>query len=162
GGARSGNQSLPMGQISNDIAAPNNLHDVTIRHVTGLGRLANGNPAGAFGPGIAFMHQSAASTSIANLKLYDNIFSAGLPIDQKGVCSFTPQGNATANLNCVGAIGGTGPASYCFDHNVLAVTTATSGLATGTSNNPPYPTASPNCPFSVTGNPLAASYDAIQ
>ncbi len=163
GGARSGNQSLPMGQISNDFPAPLNLHDITIRHVTGLSRLSSGNPAGGFGPGVFFTHQSQAGTSIANLKVYDSIFAAGLQIDQIGVCGGTSRFiSATAVLQCVTSIGGVGPASYCFDHNVLATTTATSGASPQTVNNPPWPSASPNCGFPLTGNQLPASYDAIK
>ncbi len=164
-GARSGNQSLPMGQISNGtgFSPPFNLHDITIRHVTGLSRLSSGNPAGGFGPGIFFTDQQQPGTSITNLKVYDSIFAAGLQIDQIGVCGGTSRFiSATAVLQCVTSISGVGPASYCFDHNVLATTTATSGASPQTVNNPPWPSASPNCPFPLTGNQLPASYDAIK
>jgi hypothetical protein len=141
--------------------AQGNLHDLLAHHITGLSRLSSSNVG--FGPGVAFVDQTATGSTIGNLQLYDNILPAGFNRDVKGVC--TNAASALGVLQCIGSLGGNlvSP-TFCFDHNVLATTTATSGSVTGTGNNAPYPTAgqSPNCPFATTGNPLPASYNAIQ
>jgi hypothetical protein len=51
--------SLALGQISNDTPAPNNLHDVTIKHLTGIVRDSfTSFPPGSIGP-----RNSLSSTS---------------------------------------------------------------------------------------------------
>lgn len=139
--------------------AQGNLHDITVNHITSLPTMTVFNQG--FGPSVGIGQQTAAGASIGNLKIFNSIFPAGFQRPAVGVCTTAPNNalNATSVLNCIGALNGTGPATYCFDHNALATTTT--GTISRTGNNPPYPSSSPNCSFATTGNLLPASYAAL-
>jgi hypothetical protein len=146
--------------VTNGFASPNNLDFITFEHNTFLSRLSSG-PVGS-GPDLGIGAQSSATGWVGHLKYANNISAAGLGLAAKGVCASSPQ-SALVNLQCWDKISGVAQNTFCFDHNGLATTTATSGAVTGTANNPPYPAAgqSLGCGFTTTGNTLIGSYDLI-
>jgi hypothetical protein len=147
--------------ISNSFASPNYMDQLDLHHLTllpSLSAFSVGN-----GPSIGFGAQTSTTGWIGHLKFYDSISAAGLGQSLKGVCAAVGQ-SALLNLQCWDKISGVAQNTFCFDRNLLATTTATSGAVTGTANNPAYPTSgqSLGCGFTTAGTTLVGSYDLIQ
>ena len=135
------------------------MDKITINHNTVLVRLTSGSVGD--GPSFGFAAQRSSTGWIGHLVITNNIGAAGLKRVATGVC--TGSNTALANLQCWDKLNGVAQNTFCFDHNALAVSTATSGGTTGTANNPPYPAAgeSPGCGFATNGTSLPATYNAI-
>jgi Bacterial Ig-like domain (group 2) len=147
-------------QIQNAFNAPNYLQHIWIKHNTTLERLTSGSAG--YGPSLGFGFQTGTTGGVTDLQITDNISAAGFSAGTKGVCSGS--GISTlATLQCWDQLSGVPQNSFCFDHNVLATTTATTGATTKTLSSTPYPAAgqSPGCSFTTSGNPTVASYDVI-
>lgn len=153
--------SIPF-EFTNVNPNPNQLHDITIRHNTLISFLSAGGTVG-YGPSLGYGFQQNVNAAFTNLKVYDNISASGLKFGTNA-CVTGPVVGVLAILQCWDKLNGVAQNSFCFDHNVFATTTATTGAVTGTANNGPFPGAgqSPGCPFTSTGNAFPASYDAIQ
>lgn len=129
------------------VLAPFNLTDLSYVHNTFIPSLS-GSAAG-FGPSI---FNGRANSPMTNLNIRDNVSAGGV---------FLPT-TTHVHSNALSDLQAGAPGTFCFEGNVMAVSTATSGAVTGTANNPPYPAAgqSPGCPSGI-GNFSPATYNAI-
>lgn len=155
--------SIPY-SVQNNFNTPNNMHDIWIHNTTNLAFLTGGSVG--TGPSMSFGNQGAINGVVPNLKIFNNISTAGWAKGggwiTNALCAGPPgPPNTLAAFQCYDSLNAVPQNTFCFDGNVLATTTQ--APVTGTGNTPPYPTSlqSPSCPYTPVGNFLPANFAAI-